>query len=192
MSLSALESTVNTAFDARDDISTATKGEVRDAVDGQEFLVGLRRRLWLEFGGDDVEHVLEMLSEAEPRQHGVGMAARAVGEDQLAARKTFERQAERRVRLERRMIDLMHEIEEVVRRHAMLGHQPAHRGAVALVIVLLQPECLIVGDLEEVGDIVADALVHLRPEIDVMRVKRVVEVEYPGLDMVEGARRKVG
>jgi len=33
MSLSALESTVNTAFDARDDISTATKGEVRDAVD---------------------------------------------------------------------------------------------------------------------------------------------------------------
>src|ERR1700730_6438963 len=33
MSLSALESTVNTAFDARDAISTATKGEVRDAVD---------------------------------------------------------------------------------------------------------------------------------------------------------------
>src|SRR6266568_6837873 len=33
MSLSSLESTVNTAFDARDGISTATKGEVRDAVD---------------------------------------------------------------------------------------------------------------------------------------------------------------
>ena len=33
MSLSALESTVNTAFDARDGISTSTKGEVRDAVD---------------------------------------------------------------------------------------------------------------------------------------------------------------
>ncbi|MBA2402435.1 MAG: 2,3,4,5-tetrahydropyridine-2,6-dicarboxylate N-succinyltransferase, partial [Bradyrhizobium sp.] len=33
MSLSALESTVNTAFDARDGISTATKGEVREAVD---------------------------------------------------------------------------------------------------------------------------------------------------------------
>jgi 2,3,4,5-tetrahydropyridine-2-carboxylate N-succinyltransferase len=33
MSLSALESTVNTAFDARDGISTATRGEVRDAVD---------------------------------------------------------------------------------------------------------------------------------------------------------------
>src|SRR5262245_63503927 len=34
MSLSALESTVNRAFDARDTISTATKGEVREAVDG--------------------------------------------------------------------------------------------------------------------------------------------------------------
>jgi len=33
MSLSALESTINSAFDARDGISTATRGEVRDAVD---------------------------------------------------------------------------------------------------------------------------------------------------------------
>ena len=33
MSLPALETTINAAFDARDGISTATKGEVRDAVD---------------------------------------------------------------------------------------------------------------------------------------------------------------
>jgi len=33
MSLASLESTVNAAFDARDGISTATRGEVRDAVD---------------------------------------------------------------------------------------------------------------------------------------------------------------
>ena len=33
MSVAALESTINTAFDARDGISSATKGEVRDAVD---------------------------------------------------------------------------------------------------------------------------------------------------------------
>src|SRR6204780_2469352 len=33
MSAAALESTINTAFDARDGISAATKGEVRDAVD---------------------------------------------------------------------------------------------------------------------------------------------------------------
>ena len=33
MSLASLEVTVNSAFDARDSVSTATKGEVRDAVD---------------------------------------------------------------------------------------------------------------------------------------------------------------
>ena len=33
MSLSALESTINTAFDAIGSISTSTQGEVRDAVD---------------------------------------------------------------------------------------------------------------------------------------------------------------
>ena len=33
MSLAALESSVNAAFDARDGVSTATKGEVREAVD---------------------------------------------------------------------------------------------------------------------------------------------------------------
>ena len=33
MSLSALESTINTAFEAREGVSTATKGEVREAVD---------------------------------------------------------------------------------------------------------------------------------------------------------------
>src|SRR5215210_5899594 len=33
MSTSALESAVNTAFEARDTISTSTRGEVRDAVD---------------------------------------------------------------------------------------------------------------------------------------------------------------
>jgi 2,3,4,5-tetrahydropyridine-2-carboxylate N-succinyltransferase len=33
MSLTALETTINAAFDARDTVNAATKGEVRDAVD---------------------------------------------------------------------------------------------------------------------------------------------------------------
>ena len=33
MSLQALESTINGAFDARDTVTAATKGEVREAVD---------------------------------------------------------------------------------------------------------------------------------------------------------------
>ena len=33
MSLSALETTLNAAFDARDTVNSSTKGEVREAVD---------------------------------------------------------------------------------------------------------------------------------------------------------------
>ena len=37
-----------------------------DAVAREEAVIGLRQRLRLELGGDDVEHVLEMLVDLEP------------------------------------------------------------------------------------------------------------------------------
>src|SRR5262249_45965083 len=70
----------------------------------------------------------------------------------------------------------------------VLGHQAAHRGAVALVVILLQPEGVLPADLEIVRDVVADALVDLLPKIDMMRIERVVEIEHPGVDPVERAR----
>ena len=91
------------------------------------------------------------------------------------------------------MIDLMHDFEELVRLEPVLLHQAAQRRAIAPVIVLLQPERLFVGDFEEIDDVVADAHVDLLPEIEVMRIKRVVEIEHPGLDMAEiRARRRRG
>jgi len=48
-----------------------------------------------------------------------------------------------------------------------------------------------VRDRQKLRDVVADALVHLLPEIDVMRIERVVEIEYPGLDLPEIAPRYV-
>src|SRR6266540_329072 len=86
----------------------------------------------------------------------------------------------------------MHEVEEVIGLHAVLGHQSAHRGAVAFVIVLLQPERVLLADLEVIRDVVADALVDLLPEIDVMRVEGVVEVEHPGVDLIDGTRARAG
>ncbi len=63
MSLASLESTVNTAFDARDGISTATKGEVREAVD----------------------HALELLDKGEvrvaERRNGGQMEGQSVAEE---------------------------------------------------------------------------------------------------------------
>ena len=163
-----------------------------DAVPLEETHVGWGVGLGLELGGDDVEHVFEMVIEAKARQHRDGVAAGAVGEDQLAAGELLDRYAERGVGLERGVVDLVYEVEEVVRLHAVLGHQPAHRGAVALVVVLLQPERVLSADLEVVRDVVADALVDLLPQVDVMRIERVVEVEHPGFDMIEGTRRGTG
>ena len=82
------------------------------------------------------------------------------------------------------MVDLMHDFEKFVRFEPVLLHQAAHGGAVAPVIVLLQAERLVVADLEEFDDVVADADVDLLPQIEVMRVERVVEIEHPGLDLL--------
>src|SRR6266702_7516336 len=79
----------------------------------EKLLIGLRRGLRLESGGDDVEHAVEMRGQAESRQHGVDMVDRAVGEDQLASRQLCDGCAERRVRLQRRVVDLV-DVSEVV------------------------------------------------------------------------------
>ncbi len=126
--------------------------------------------------------------DVEASHHGVGMRLGAVGEDQLAAGKLLDRGAEHRVGLQRRVVDVVHVAQELVGLHAVLGHQAAHRGAVALVVVLLQLERGVAVELEEIHDVAADALVHLLPQVQMMRIKRVVEVEDPGLDVGELAR----
>src|SRR5665213_466395 len=87
------------------------------------------------------------------------------------------------------MIDLMYEFEIVIRLHPVLGHQTAHGGAVALVIILLYAERLVLRHLQKIRNVGADAVVHLLPEIEVVWVERVVEIENPSLDMAETARR---
>ncbi len=91
--------------------------------------------------------------------------------------------------VERRVIDLMHDFEKFVRLQPVLFHQAAHGGAVAAVIILLQPERLFVTDFEEIDDVIADADVDLLPQIEVMRIKRVVEVEHPGVDVRQSRGR---
>ena len=80
------------------------------------------------------------------------------------------------------MIDLVDEVEKLVRIEPVLGHQAAHRRAIALVIILLDAERVLARHLEIGRDELADALVDLVLEIEMMRVERVVEIEHPGLD----------
>ena len=159
-----------------------------DRVRGEESFVGLRLRLGLELGGDDVEYAVEMPVDGEPLHHLVGVLAGAVGQDQLAAPELLDRGPERRVGLERRMVDRMHELQEIVRMQSVLRHQPAQRGAIAPVIILLHPERLLGADLEKIADEIPDSCIDLLPQIQVMWVQRVVEIEHPGLDPSKSAR----
>jgi hypothetical protein len=59
----------------------------------------------------------------------------------------------------------------------MLGHHAAHGGAIAAVIVLLDSSGFVRGDLEPGADELADPRIDLLPQIDVMRIKGVVEIE---------------
>ena len=85
------------------------------------------------------------------------------------------------------MIDPVHIGQVVVGVHAVLGHHAAHAGAVAAVIVLLDHAGFFRRDLQEGADELADPRVDLLPQIDVMRIQRVVEIEHPGVDVGEGA-----
>ena len=153
----------------------------------EKFLVGLRRGLWLELGGDDVEHGFKMIGKTKPREHRAGVIGRAIREDQLAPRQFCDCSPHRGIRLQRRVIDLVDVSEIIIRMHAMLGHHAAHGGAVAPVIILLDAARFLGGYAEKARDELTDPRIDLLPQIDVMRIQRVVEVEHPGVDVAEGA-----
>ena len=102
-----------------------------------------------------------------------------------------DRRAELRIGRQRRVIDLVHHFQKFVRIEPVLFHQSAQARAVAAIIILLHAKCFVGRDLQEVGDVIADALIDLMPEIEVMRIKRVVEIEHPGFDRAEAAHRRL-
>src|SRR5215468_6528414 len=79
----------------------------------------------------------------------------------------------------------MHDLEKLVGVETVLLHQATKRCAVAAIIVLLKPKRLLVRDFQEIDDVIANANVDLLPQIEMMRVKRVVEIEDPCLDGFE-------
>ena len=155
---------------------------------GEKAVVHMRHRFGIEIGSGNVEHIIEVVADFEPRHHGFGVLAGAVGHDQLAPGQLFDRRAEHRIWHKRRVVDLMDELEIVVGLQAVLGHQAAHGGAVAAVIILLQAEGFVLRHAKISRDVVANAFVHLLPKIEVMGIERVVEIEHPGFDRGENAR----
>src|SRR3569833_1705133 len=69
----------------------------------------------------------------------------------------------------------------------MQGHHAAHGGTEALVIILLDLARFHRCQIEPIANELGNPRIDLLPQIDVVRIERVVEVEHPGDDMAEGA-----
>src|SRR5215207_6662997 len=147
----------------------------------KEALIGLRGRFGEEIGGDDIEDILEVLGDPERADDVVSVLSRTRGEDELSPGQGSQRGAPHRVRRQARMVDVMGKIEEGFGRNALVDHEAAQRRPVALVVVLLNSARSQAIDTEMVRDPGRDPIVDLLPEIGVMRIKRVVEIEDPSL-----------
>src|SRR5262245_25569263 len=148
-----------------------------DAVPREEALIDLWKRLGVKIRRGNVEHVLEVTINLEFLHDCSSVLACAIRKNELAAGKIFQSRTQSRIGLQRRMIDAVHELEIIIGLQTMLGHQAAHRRSIALVVVLLQAKRLVSRYLQEVGHISAYPLINLLPQIEVMRVERIVEIE---------------
>ena len=133
----------------------------------------------------DVVHPVERIGEAEPLEHAARIILAGIGEDELAPRQPVERRDQGRIGGEPGEIDVVDEIEEVVRVDAMVRHQPGERGAVGVEIALLHPPRLDRVDAEQALDIVAHPHVDQLEQIAAVRIEAVVEIEDPAFDMGE-------
>src|SRR4051794_30168356 len=82
----------------------------------------------------------------------------------------------------------MHVVEEVVGLEPMLRHEPPHGRPVAAVVILLPAKRPVVPHVEKTRPRSANTLVDLLPEIEVMRIERIVEIEDPARDVGKAAR----
>ena len=137
-------------------------------------------RLGHELARGDVADVLEQVQHAELFGDALGVAARAVGEDELAAGQACDRGGQLGRFGHGRQIDVVHVVEEGLRVELVDLHQPRQRGAELAVVALLQVARLREGYAEIVGDELAHAPVDFGEEVARRRVERVVEIEDPG------------
>jgi hypothetical protein len=86
------------------------------------------------------------------------------------------------------VVDVVREIEEVVRVDPVLLHEAFQGRAVAVIEILLQRPRRQAIEPVELGDVGRDAVVDLRPHPGLVRIERVVEIEDPGVDMAEPPR----
>ena len=152
-----------------------------DAVGFRHLDVDMGGRLGIKVGGDDVEHGLEMMAHAQFVHDPLRMGHVAVGEDDLAARKLFQRRVKARRRVDRVKVDIVHGVHEGHGIDPVQGHQAPHGRAVFAEIGFLQRPRLFQRQIEQPGDIARDVPVDLIEQAAGRGIERVVQVEHPAV-----------
>jgi hypothetical protein len=116
------------------------------------------------------------------RVAGVG-----VGEDQLASGQARQGGVQRRVRLDRRQVDVMHIIQEPGWVDAVVGDQARQGGAMFQEIFAADARRFLLVDLEHIHQEVAHLDMDLVEQAAFGRVERIVQVEEPDLGVGERA-----
>ena len=86
------------------------------------------------------------------------------------------------------MVDVVREIEKVVRVDVVLVDERPERRSVAVIEIFLQRPGGETVEAEEFRDVEGDPLVDLRPDPRIVRIEGVVEIEDPGVHVAEAAR----
>ena len=138
------------------------------------------RLAWNEVGGGDVEDVGEMVGDAEPGQHVLGVAQRAVGEHQLAPGQSGERGIQLGSGRNHRQIQLVDIVEIVVRiDFRMVQQEPAQRRTILMEIAFLHLARGHAVELEVLGEKRPHQDIDLIEQPAFARIERVIEVEHP-------------
>ncbi len=154
-----------------------------DHVPFEESFIGCCLGLWHEIGGSDIENILEHRLDAESLGGTKGMFPRPICENKLAAGEGGDGRCKGKIGKQRGAVDVMREIEKLLSANLMFLHQAAQRRAIAFVVVFLQGAGRHPVKSKKMRQEQGDSLVDFRPQIAVGRIKRVVEIEDPGIDL---------
>jgi len=139
---------------------------------------GARLRLGTERQVLQADHVLEGVAHVEQPQHLLGMAARGVGEDELALREPGQERAQRRLgRQQVREVHAVHEGQVVLDVHVAPGLEPAERGAVGVPQRATERVHLVWRHAQAVAQVGVDARADAAEHAVAAGIERLVEVD---------------
>ena len=155
------------------------------AVDGKDRLKGSAFRFGAEIGVFNAVNRIKNAGQATGLQYFFSIGGVGVGIDDAPARQRLDPGGQQRIGRQDRKINVMHIRQIIVRLDLMFVHQPGQRGAVLRPVVRAQMIGMVARHRQPLHDPFGHSDLDLVKKSHRGRVKRVVQIKDPGLDMVE-------